>query len=138
MKLRFVLLYIIIILLPGFIVIYYNSTNRSEGKSPLLTTRSNLRLVRRAILAYKLEEGNWPDYVPPREELLKFSKKYFMGLEDESVFYDGWNNPIKYKITVDDSGNETVIVYSMGKNSIDDKGNIDDLVEKIENDKLVD
>ena len=132
----YLLILLLYITLAGYIV--YQMTNRSEGGSPSFITNTRLKMLRRIVTAYGAEEEKWPALELWQDQLVQFAHEYHMRIDPSSEFVDGWNKPIMYRIEVDDSGNETVMVYSMGPNSIDDRGNNDDLVAEIVNGEIVD
>ncbi|MHC4962359.1 MAG: hypothetical protein ACYTGA_09580, partial [Planctomycetota bacterium] len=83
---------------------------------------------------YYCKNNKWPDEASWKEDIKEFIKNTLPYTKPETLdycFIDGWENPIQYRI-VDHNDTQTVLLYSFGKNKVDDNGTGDDITREIE------
>jgi hypothetical protein len=99
-------------------------------------TFGGISVLKSHIYNYYCESGQWPNESDWKKELSRLFEGQIKAEEEYAYFVggwgnDGWENPIQYRI-IEEGGIQTVLLYSYGKNKIDDNGTGDDITRKIE------
>ncbi len=92
-------------------------------------TRAKIKRIHICVLAYHSDKKEWPEVKSWDEQL----KPYFVRdsfFSPETVVVDGWGNRIKYEVR-NEGGHSEALLYSCGRNGIDDKGTNDDILIEI-------
>lgn len=95
---------------------------------PGAKTRANLGGLRNVVWCYGNTHGRWPDPTSWQRQLIEFDAVY-TGVRDlQGLFVDAWDRPMRYEVRTDSGGRPIAVMYSTGKDGIDDHGGGDDIV----------
>ena len=86
-------------------------------------------IVSSFLRTYYVENQRWPKQEKWIIELKEFAQDDEIENWD-SLFIDGWKNPIQYRI-IEEDGIQTVLLYSYGPNKVNDNGTGDDITREV-------
>lgn len=104
----------------------------SSGRKTYL----GINVLREHVYNYIYEIGILPDESDWKERLNDLFAEQIEAEKEYAYFVggwgnDGWGNPIQYRI-IEEDGIQTVLLYSYGRNKVDDNGTGDDIIREIE------
>ena len=97
---------------------------------PHANTSKHLGSIDWRIHSYYCKYQKWPDEDFWKEQLKEINAEIHPIELGDYFFLDSWKNPIQYRI-VEKDGIQIVLLYSYGKNKVDDNGISDDIVREV-------
>ena len=130
-KLGFTLIELLVVIAIIALLLTFVLPRLTTDHGPEANTWKRLGSIGWRIHSYYCKYQHWPNENNWKEQVKEINKEIHPIELSDHFFSDNWKNPVQYRI-VEKDGIQTVLLYSFGKNKLDDNGTGDDITRKVE------